>query len=302
MTEYDILSDDYVASLLVDEAKHGASGSGAFPAEKREAERPKEPQPRRRESSHKHRDPELRKRQMSDIQAILGGPSKRRDRDDGRRSGRSDRDRGKSEKRRRDGESSKQDNDLLQAYIKKGRREKVSAVTTGRRRVKRGTCSSAQEIAARQVKLSKEAQITLTGAYKETPRAIKTRLSVSRRGGRGTIGGAADLDRRFSESYDPKLDVEPESDGGGGGGGDWDDAVEAFRDRVKLKMNQEKRMRDAGFAEDQIRRITQGGEKTEKDVVWTKAGEKRAWDQGKEVDGGGDAEMEVPPTLFSEDY
>ncbi|UNI24155.1 hypothetical protein JDV02_009927 [Purpureocillium takamizusanense] len=108
--------------------------------------------------------------------------------------------------------------------------------------------------------------------------------------GRGTIGGAADLDRRFSSSYDPKMDVDPGSDGG-----DWDDTVEAYRDRLKLKQNQERRMRDAGFPEDQIRKMTQG-EKTDKDVVWGKAGEKRDWDRGKDE---GDTQ---PPTLFSEDY
>ncbi len=94
------------------------------------------------------------------------------------------------------------------------------------------------------------------------------------------------------------MDANPDSDVGG----DWDDAVEAFRDRLKLKQNQEHRMRDAGFPEDQIRRAAHGGEKTEKDVVWSKAGEKRDWDRGKTVDDDGSMDMEQPSTLFSEDY
>ncbi|KJZ79373.1 hypothetical protein HIM_01524 [Hirsutella minnesotensis 3608] len=112
--------------------------------------------------------------------------------------------------------------------------------------------------------------------------------------GRGTIGGALNLDRRFSDSYDPRADVQPddvESD-------DWDEAVETYRDRQMLRLNQAQRMRAAGFTDKQIKRMEDGGEKSEKDVVWSKAGEKRAWDQGKDLDNS----PTHPPTLFSEDY
>lgn len=132
--------------------------------------------------------------------------------------------------------------------------------------------------------------------------------------GRGTIGGAAALDRRFSESYDPKLDVqmgdETEQD-------PWDDAVEAFRDRQKLRLNQDQRLKDAGFTEEQIQKAKGPTEKAEPDVVWTKAGEKREWDKGKGVDGMNDDDDDDDDlgidydngvgerrvrTLFSEDY
>jgi hypothetical protein len=69
--------------------------------------------------------------------------------------------------------------------------------------------------------------------------------------------------------------------------GQWDDAVEAFRDRQKMKQNQEARLRSAGFTESPIEKIqaattmTRSGEKSEADVQWTKAGEKREWDKGK---------------------
>jgi hypothetical protein len=85
------------------------------------------------------------------------------------------------------------------------------------------------------------------------------------------------IDYRFSESYDPTTDVQVDGEGEG-----WEDAVEAFRDRQKLKQNQEARMKEAGFAVDQIARMKRGvEEKTEEDVVWSKAGEKREWDRGK---------------------
>ncbi|EHK44405.1 hypothetical protein TRIATDRAFT_223778 [Trichoderma atroviride IMI 206040] len=93
--------------------------------------------------------------------------------------------------------------------------------------------------------------------------------------GRGTVGGASGLDRRFSDSYDPSTDVLPE-----------DDAVEAFRDRQKLRLAQQERMRAAEIAEHQAQKTSNSQrEKTEEDVVWSKAGEKRAWDRGKGEDG-----------------
>ncbi|KAK1248813.1 hypothetical protein MKX08_007033 [Trichoderma sp. CBMAI-0020] len=94
--------------------------------------------------------------------------------------------------------------------------------------------------------------------------------------GRGTIGGASGLDRRFSDSYDPSTDVLLDDD----------DAVEAFRDRQKLRLIQQERTRAAEMAEHQAQKTSNSQrEKTEEDVVWSKAGEKRAWDRGKGEDG-----------------
>lgn len=112
--------------------------------------------------------------------------------------------------------------------------------------------------------------------------------------GRGTFGGSSGIDRRFSESYDPKTDVQ--MDDNEGDGKNWDDAVEAFRDRQKLRQNKEERMRSAGFTDDIIQRVQSTKEQAEEDVKWSKAGEKREWDKGKVVglDGGvvsGDEEL-----------
>lgn len=119
--------------------------------------------------------------------------------------------------------------------------------------------------------------------------------------GRGTIGGAAALDRRFSESYDPRLDVRMEDDED-----PWDDAVESFRDQQKMRLNQDQRLKFAGFTDEQIQRAKGLQEKAELNVVWSKAGEKREWDKGKGRAVGNDEDNNdaMPPvrqsTLFSE--
>ncbi|KAK2056302.1 hypothetical protein LY76DRAFT_548705 [Colletotrichum caudatum] len=104
--------------------------------------------------------------------------------------------------------------------------------------------------------------------------------------GRGAAGaGTSGIDKRFEADYDPKTDVEMAEDGAGAGG-DWDDAVEAFRDRQKWRQNQEQRMRAAGYSDETIKKWREGGvggeQKDGRDVRWAKAGEKREWDRGKE--------------------
>lgn len=108
--------------------------------------------------------------------------------------------------------------------------------------------------------------------------------------GRGRLAGASGIDRRFSESYDPRADVQMEDEGGDGGGDGsrWDNDVEAFRDRQKLRQAQDERLRSAGFDEGQIQRArgaSGGGQKRwdVDDVKWTKAGEQREWDRGKDL-------------------
>jgi hypothetical protein len=75
------------------------------------------------------------------------------------------------------------------------------------------------------------------------------------------------------------MDVEPEDTGEG----DWSDAVEAYRDRLKLQRNQEQRLRAAGFSDKDLPKFKEGeSEKKESNVKWVKKGEKREWDIGKE--------------------
>jgi hypothetical protein len=67
---------------------------------------------------------------------------------------------------------------------------------------------------------------------------------------------------------------------------DWDNAVEAFRDRQKWKQQGAERLRSAGFTEDQIHKWEKGDKKDESDVQWNKAGGVREWDRGKVVEAG----------------
>ncbi|TQN68110.1 hypothetical protein CSHISOI_07399 [Colletotrichum shisoi] len=103
--------------------------------------------------------------------------------------------------------------------------------------------------------------------------------------GRGAAAGTSGIDKRFEANYDPKADVEMADTVGAE---DWDDAVEAFRDRQKWRQNQEQRMRAAGYTDEMIKKWREGGsggggeQRDERDVRWAKAGEKREWDRGKE--------------------
>ncbi|KAI1298066.1 hypothetical protein F5Y03DRAFT_274597 [Xylaria venustula] len=113
--------------------------------------------------------------------------------------------------------------------------------------------------------------------------APPSKSTVHRRG-RGHNAAMSGIDSRFAADYDPTVDVTPEPDEGGHG--DWDNALEAFRDRQKLKQQQAERLRSAGFTEDQIRKWEKGDKKDESDVQWNKAGGMREWDRGKVVDAG----------------
>lgn len=90
------------------------------------------------------------------------------------------------------------------------------------------------------------------------------------------------MDARFSADYDPSLDVRPDSDMEGD---DWDNALEAFRDRQKWKALGAERLRSAGFAEDFITAWESGDVKNSANIKWAKEGV-REWDRGKVVEDG----------------
>ena len=98
--------------------------------------------------------------------------------------------------------------------------------------------------------------------------------------GRGTVSSASGIDSRFSSEYDPAADValNPEEED------DWDQALEALRDRTKWKKQGADRLRAAGFTEEEVAKWEKGGEKREEDVRWKGKGESREWDRGKVVD------------------
>lgn len=97
--------------------------------------------------------------------------------------------------------------------------------------------------------------------------------------GRGTTSGSSAMDARFSEKYDPTMDVQPDSDDGD----DWDNAAEAYRDRQKWKALGAERLRSAGFEEDFITAWENNDTKNTANIKWAKGGV-REWDRGKVVE------------------
>ncbi|KAL9117582.1 MAG: hypothetical protein Q9187_005881 [Circinaria calcarea] len=98
--------------------------------------------------------------------------------------------------------------------------------------------------------------------------------------GRGTFASSSVMDSHFSSAYDPAADVHPNSDSEN----DWDQALEALRDRQRWKQQGAERLRSAGFTEEEVSKWEKGGEKREEDVKWKERGEGREWDRGKVVD------------------
>ncbi|KAI9819237.1 MAG: hypothetical protein M1827_007393 [Pycnora praestabilis] len=106
--------------------------------------------------------------------------------------------------------------------------------------------------------------------------------------GRGTFASASTMDSHFSTTYDPSADVRPNSDSEN----DWDQALEALRDRQRWKQQGADRLRSAGFTEEEVEKWEKGGEKGESDVRWSKRGESREWDRGKVLDDEGEIDVE----------
>lgn len=97
--------------------------------------------------------------------------------------------------------------------------------------------------------------------------------------GRGTTSGASAMDARFSEKYDPSMDVRPDLENSD----DWDNAIEAYRDRQKWKTLGAERLRSAGFDENFITAWENNDTKNTANIKWAKDGV-REWDRGKVVE------------------
>ena len=81
---------------------------------------------------------------------------------------------------------------------------------------------------------------------------------------------------------------------------DWDQALEALRDRQRWKMAGAERLRTAGFTEEQVEKwekgmggVGLGGGGREENVKWAKKGEGREWDRGKVVGIDGEVGVEA---------
>ncbi|KAI1127260.1 hypothetical protein F5Y10DRAFT_243228 [Nemania abortiva] len=292
-----------------------------------EADRQKRDEEQRRERRSKPGPGDTRKRMLGDIAAILGGPSKRRRRDEGDGSpadapldweeldSRRDHDRkGKSRETRHleDDAKSKNGSRKDDRYSETHDSHRHSHRRRERRRDRR---SSSREEAEDRHRRRRERspgekderhrhhrRSDKEEAHEPVPSSSKDNDSDSdplddiigpappskstvRRRGRGHNAAMSGIDSRFAADYDPTIDVTPDPDEADGD--DWDNAVEAFRDRQKWKQQGAERLRSAGFTEDQIRKWEKGDKKDESDVQWNKAGGVREWDRGKVVDADG---------------
>ena len=106
--------------------------------------------------------------------------------------------------------------------------------------------------------------------------------------GRGNFSSSSAIDSHFSSNYDPSVDVHPDPEVED----DWDQALEAIRDRQRWQKLGAERLKSAGFTEEEVKKWETGGEKTEEDVKWKGRGEGREWDRGKVI---GDDGVETRP-------
>jgi hypothetical protein len=117
------------------------------------------------------------------------------------------------------------------------------------------------------------------------------------------------MDEHFSEGYDPMSDIRPDGDvdRAPGPGGDWEQALEALRDREKWRRLGAERLRAAGFTDEQVGRWEKRGKRTAEeegdieDVKWAKKGEGREWDRGKMVDGQGNVALKAEWAMALDD-
>jgi hypothetical protein len=116
------------------------------------------------------------------------------------------------------------------------------------------------------------------------PRPPETASDDVQTKGRGTLSSAT-MDARFAEDYDPSMEIQLDTD---------QNELEAMRDRQQWRLRGADRLRAAGFSEDVIKIWQNSGEKQERnveDVKWTKQGEAREWDRGKQVDEQGNVDL-----------
>lgn len=111
--------------------------------------------------------------------------------------------------------------------------------------------------------------------------------SLKARGrGTATATGSSIMDAHFKEEYDPSTDVRPNSEEE-----EWDNALEAYRDRQKWKSLGAERLRSAGFDETFITAWENNATKDETCLKWTQKGAVREWDRGKQLQDTGEVSL-----------
>ncbi|KAF5976955.1 pre-mRNA-splicing factor 38B [Fusarium coicis] len=246
---------------------------------------------------------DIRRRQMGDIHAILGGKKRPRDEDEAgpssrresRRAGKDRRQEHKHKQRSDDLFTDKRSEQRQQGRLSRDDRRSHGAETDTPK--KKGNTveviNGETGLDHLQADNGRDRPGNLREEEEEESDAMEDLIGPTpppKYRGRGTVGGSSGIDRRFSDTYDPKTDIQMDEDEVGN---EWDDAVGAFRDRQKLRQNQDQRLKAASFADEQIQRAGGADEKSAENVQWSKAGEKRAWDVGKVIGSDGVAQPEV---------
>ncbi|KAI1433270.1 hypothetical protein GGR50DRAFT_515258 [Xylaria sp. CBS 124048] len=273
----------------------------------------------RRERRSKPGPSDTRKRMLGDITAILTGPSKKRRPNEGaskattvtrdedastsrkdnsrdkiaRRNGnQEDSTRSKSRSRRDDQYSDSHNGDRHKRHREERRHSHKSGSHEWDDRHRKHTESSSREKDDRkrhcstdkartreQVSSANKSDDSDSDPLDDIIGPVPLSKPAVRRRGRGLNASMSGIDSRFAPDYDPTVDVTPDPEETAND--DWDNKVEAFRDRQKWRQQGAERLRSAGFTEDQIRKWEKGDKKDESDVQWNKAGGVREWDRGK---------------------
>ncbi|KKA28417.1 hypothetical protein TD95_003193 [Thielaviopsis punctulata] len=223
---------------------------------------------------------EVSRRQVGEINAILGAPSAGRKRkaddaqsehaDKKRRGEARDRSREKERQRSRDGErrSSKEGTHERERGRERARgRDKDAATRDTRERSRERRQRSSSRSKSRSRERHGRRHRRHHSSYGPQP----VSASTPRPRGRGVASAASGIDQRFAEGYDPQTDVSGSPHGAGNAGEDmWMQMTGLFRLRQKVKAGVE----------------GQGQDKEEGDpwagVKWRGKGEKREWDEDKE--------------------
>jgi len=228
----------------------------------------------------------------------FGESRKRRPRDE---EGREDKPKESSKRRRREAEE--EDGDRSHKRHKRQHREDVSEERESKeerkRRHRKYRRSASPELRRESRKpekiIQKQERDEDSDPLEEIIGPLPRSTAPLRIRGRGAISMGTTLDTRFSSSYDPSIDIQPDFDPAEEN--DWDQALEALRDRQKWQKKGADRLRAAGFTEEEIEKWEKGGkggkEKCEEDVKWSKRGERREWDKGKVVDEDGTVKIEA---------
>ncbi|RAL60256.1 hypothetical protein DID88_000036 [Monilinia fructigena] len=250
---------------------------------------------------------DIRRRQLGDIKAILGGPAKRKREDSGRgpegnvlksrdaedidrRSRRKDIDisaelighRRRESRRTETKQDYKEFNEDRRSSNDRGNKyqeDDSEEDNKSRRREHRRRRSISED----KEHAKEERRRRHRERFHNWPPSRQPKKQPLRIRGRGaaSLGSTSVMDSRFHADYDPKTDVQledaPEDD--------WDQALEALHDRQKWQTQGANRLRDAGFSEEEVKKWERGGlgEKREEDVKWKGKGESREWDRGKVV-------------------